>query len=436
MGLTCHMRALFTWIRRIRGQVRVACCCTSVWILFWAIPFTAAVLFPGPFREELKPDTGKPPASIWQTDLRTEGYAEFARKGDVPSYPRFEPLCFSGNGTLIASFVVRELTDSLAKRDTSVPSSPVHLHGVFFEGATGRIRTTRDWPVAHPNVGIICAPGGKFIMATGERLTLYSPDLESLKELSTAAGSNWNPYFEFRQSPSTKSALLVYGNTAPLRRDIDAAHIREYISSIKWLYWWIDIDDLALRRSWIDGIESHISVSDEAIVTTGGSPEPGSFADLIGEPNGPKRAICRGRTCGYPQFINARAVALVRPESLRVMGTAGELLFDQEFQNGDALLVYEPLYTSADGQRFAIRVWTVKGSNALLDIGGHAVLRRVTVFDVPSRRWIYTLDAKQQKIKTISGLALSPDGSLLAIMTDGIVRVYPLPERQEMPQTQ
>jgi len=52
------------------------------------------------------------------------------------------------------------------------------------------------------------------------------------------------------------------------------------------------------------------------------------------------------------------------------------------------------------------------------------VLKRILIYDLPNRQVVYTLDAKGQKIKDVSGVALSPDGSLLAILTDGVVQVY------------
>jgi len=83
---------------------------------------------------------------------------------------------------------------------------------------------------------------------------------------------------------------------------------------------------------------------------------------------------------------------------------------------------------SANGRRFALAIWAHKGGSELFDVSSHSVLRRIVVFDIPSRQWVYVLNGKRQKIKTIAGLALSADGSLMAILTDGVVKVYRLPE--------
>ncbi|HEV2177250.1 MAG TPA: hypothetical protein VGW33_08625 [Terriglobia bacterium] len=83
----------------------------------------------------------------------------------------------------------------------------------------------------------------------------------------------------------------------------------------------------------------------------------------------------------------------------------------------------------------ALAISIHKGGSEILDIDYHSVLKRIMVYDIPTREWIYTLAAKRQKIGSISGLALSPDGSQMAILTDGVVETYRLPERASGPQS-
>lgn len=64
-----------------------------------------------------------------------------------------------------------------------------------------------------------------------------------------------------------------------------------------------------------------------------------------------------------------------------------------------------------------------------MDIGRKASLVRIQVYDIPSRQWTYSLDAEKQGAKLLSGLGLSPDGSLLALITqDGILEVFRVPD--------
>jgi len=49
-------------------------------------------------------------------------------------------------------------------------------------------------------------------------------------------------------------------------------------------------------------------------------------------------------------------------------------------------------------------------------------------FDIASHQWIHMLDARKRKIADISGIALSPDGSHLALITQGgILEIYRVP---------
>jgi hypothetical protein len=106
-------------------------------------------------------------------------------------------------------------------------------------------------------------------------------------------------------------------------------------------------------------------------------------------------------------------------------GTNGDLLFQQNFLPGE---VYRWWATSAGGHRLALALDKGKGGSAALDIAPHYGLSRVIVYDLSARQWVNSLDGKKQGLKSISGLALSPKGSLLALIDqDGILQLYRLP---------
>jgi hypothetical protein len=149
--------------------------------------------------------------------------------------------------------------------------------------------------------------------------------------------------------------------------------------------------------------------------------------------NGDERLLCggigQGASCGFPQFLSNEMLALWMPHSLSVvLKTGGDPLMTANFR--DDGWVGRLFYPSSDGNRFAVTVWAHKGGSALLDIDYHSVLKRIEIYDVPNPHPVYTLDAKQQKIKGLSGVALSPDGSLMAILTDGVVEVYRVPSHE------
>lgn len=89
--------------------------------------------------------------------------------------------------------------------------------------------------------------------------------------------------------------------------------------------------------------------------------------------------------------------------------------------------------SSAGGQRFAVPFFKLTGRVAALDIGGHGELETISVYDVPFHERSYRLDVKGPKIKELAKLALSPDGSKLAILYDQVVCVFQLPPRPAPP---
>jgi hypothetical protein len=131
-------------------------------------------------------------------------------------------------------------------------------------------------------------------------------------------------------------------------------------------------------------------------------------------------------SCGDPEFLSNELLALWSPHEFRVVPkTGGDALLKASFRDDEWL--GSRLYPSADGKRFAVTVSAHKGGSALFDVDYHSVLKRIVVYDLPRGQAVYTLDAKQQMIKDVSGVALSPDGTLMAILADGVVEAYQLP---------
>jgi WD40 repeat protein len=106
--------------------------------------------------------------------------------------------------------------------------------------------------------------------------------------------------------------------------------------------------------------------------------------------------------------------------------TDGEILFEQEFAENEFVKLRD---VSAASQRLAVASYKEHGGSWILDIGGRSLVYRIRVYDLPRRQWVYALDGKKQRINSISGLALSPNGSLLALISqDGILEVYRIPQ--------
>jgi hypothetical protein len=155
---------------------------------------------------------------------------------------------------------------------------------------------------------------------------------------------------------------------------------------------------------------------------------------LIRNLNGPWQLVRfwhRWRWFPEYQFVNRELLAVwFRGEEYNglsyfsLIRTDGTVLLDREFSTQ---FLRRPAI-SADGRRIALPILKAHGGSAFLDIGEKYSLSRIQVYDVPSRKWICTLSAKDAAAKRLGGLGISPDGSLLALISqDGVLRMFKIP---------
>jgi len=358
--------------------------------------------------------TGGP---IWSVDLRSIGFTGFAPKQETWGlHLRPNPLCFIDSKALIATFITREDVTTLARRDQPGEASPLRLHAIFLNAGAGKVQATKEWPITRSRGGVVATGDGRFAVLTPAMIAAYSPSLELVKDfrLSSQQQSHlWN----FHVSPSGKSILVEY-------------HYPEAA------YQWLNSDSLQPQDAlWSESMPV-LSVSDDNEIasfrdTYAKAERINIFEALIQPRNGAERTVCRTfagqvASCGDPEFVSNDVLALVMPHGFNLVSkTGGDALLKVSFRDDEWL--GRPLYPSADGKRLAVTVWEHKGGSVFFDISSHSVLKRIVVYDLHNRQVVCTLDAKQQKIKDVSGVALSPDGSLVAVLTDGIVKVYQVP---------
>lgn len=327
------------------------------------------------------------------------------------------PLCFSDHGVLIATFLTQQEVHALARRDQPSDPLPLRLHAAFLDAVSGRVQARRDWYTAHPAGGVIAAGDGNFVVFTPAVVSLYSPSLELVKDFKLSSEQQ-SHVWDFHSSPSGKIILVEY-------------HYPEA------KYQWLDTDTLLPQiASWSESLPV-LSISDDKEITSFRdtyvrSKSMNVYEALVKSRDRPERTVCRviagngGDSCGEPLILSNELLSLWSPHKFIVVPkTGGDALFRASFRDDEWL--GSRLYPSADGKRFAVTISAHKGGGALLDIGFRSVLKRIVVYDLPSGRVAYTLDAEQQKIKKVSGVVLSPDGFLLAVQTDGVVEVYQLP---------
>jgi WD40 repeat protein len=376
-------------------------------------------------------------APIWQLDVGAVGYRALEQRYEAgATRPQVPPLCFAGRKYAIVTFVTREVSSGLPRRDSQEESLPYRLHVLFVDAKSGELQATRVWPTASQSATVMPATGGNFLVLTPDKLRLYSPDLLLLNELnlqlSLQAHEGW---WQFSYSPNGNNLLISY--------DVDSRYYR---------FQWIDLNDLTVLRCWQEDTKANLWKGKEDLNVLGG--RLGSIYDdemvmpfqrgffLTRKLDGPWDLVRFTRpviTTDWFEFLNRHLLLSAERShvehgtgNITLIHTNGEVLFEQELSDREQ---YRWLASSSDGSKFAVAIERGKGGSVTLDIAPHYTLDRIMVYDVPARQWIYTIDGKMQGIEGISGLAVSPDGSLLALISrDGILKLYSLPRATSSPQ--
>jgi hypothetical protein len=383
--------------------------------------FLLAHLIPSPIGSTADLAANQTITARWTSDLRPAiggdplGLVP-GRKREWQAKPRTS-LWFLDDGTIIATYVTKEEGHPvLSGRSGSDPNQPLRLRAIFLDADTGKVTSTQVWPSESRYAGIVATNEGTFVTQRGTTLTLYSSDAKELGKLSLPPLPEDVGGWRAHPSPTGNSILFSTG-------DLMATSAKPWI--------WVDGKDLRIARSWKEVQSGPMEISDSAIAMT---------ACYYWQYHcGPVVAI-RGLATEWKTIAAVEkqfqwgGVRFVNDDTLFLSGTPWKLLQsdgkvilseDAPFEGGTAVV-------SAGGKRFVVPFFKSKGGFAALDIGAHGELNTISVYDAPFRERSYLLAVKGPKIKSASDksvaqLALSPDGSKLAILYEESVYLFQLP---------
>jgi hypothetical protein len=353
----------------------------------------------------------------WSADLHTaiEGAplgVVAGGKGHEYEYKPQTSLWFTDNDTIVVTFVIRRGDGSpkLAHHGVSDENLPLRLRALFLDAATGKIRAMTEWPAESRRASIVAAHDGKFVTQTGENLIQYSSDMKELRRLSTPPVEPMEGS-DLVSSPTGRTVLFTVRTS----------------STAKWI--WVNTDNLEVLLSWEEKPRGRVSISDSKIVMTACTlwfykcdPE----IDIKGRTDTSWKKIENIDDRRHPPmagFIDENLLFLQR-RSIRLLRTDGTMVMEDETPEGCWGSGITP---SAGGKRFVIPSCKVKGRVESLDLSGHDELKSFSVYDAPFQGRSHALSFKGPKIKMPISLALSPDGSLLAVLNGESVYVFQLP---------
>jgi len=413
-------RCGFTTIRLVRGldSSHLAQCLHRIFGSM-ALLISSAALFlflhflSSPGVTPVDTASGKITAN-WSADLRSAvGGGALGLVVGRGHETRLQPttsLWFLDNNTVAATFVTREEGVALASRDNSDANLPLQLRGTFLDVRTGKVISTQAWPSQSRFAGIASVYDGNFVTQRGVLLTLYSLDAKEARRLSLPPidPDLWG--WVAHPSPTGRSILFATPN---LRTTAETPWV------------WVDATTLQIVRSWKEKQSGWVGISDDTAAMAACS-FPLSHCSPSVEVRGVttewKTIVpIERRFQSIPRFLDEGTIFL-SGHPWQLLQTNGKVIFTEAkpFEGSIAI-------SSVGGKRFVVPFFQSKGGVAALDIGAHGELKTISIYDAPFRERSYKLEVKGPKIREQARLALSPDGSKLAILYEESVYLFQLP---------
>lgn len=308
---------------------------------------------------------------------------------------------------------------TLADKAGPLTARPAHLHAIVLDATTGQKLGGQAWSTPSTPVRFLGGRDGKLLTCTGNVLRLFSPNFEVLREqnLPNDRGClGQRPGWGI--SPSRRSLLLSFflgrgqGNQNTL----------------------LDAETFSFIARWTENplIEN---MSDHWLLASCG-PKREACIRGIDKPWQPflPAGIDKDMNNAWlysTRFVNDDTLVVGQRNKMLVVAADGTQLFHVELGKKRSV---EGAVTSVGGERFAVIEDKERGlTSQPLDISAFPSNDRAVVYSIPDHRAIYSVKVKGTSPwppweAHTNQLALSPDGTLLAVITDGILRIYRLPE--------
>lgn len=182
---------------------------------------------------------------VWQLDLKPFGFVRPKSDWETTN----SRIVFISGETVVPTWLSRQDLTSAVPAGETPTQIPQRLQALFVDAATGKVRTTKEWPTASEVGRIIPAVNGKFIVLTVDKSTLYSPSFHPVLELGSG--------HKLEVSPDGRTIL-----------------IKDEMGSSQCKFRWIDLDSLEVFRSWTENEQENMWRGPEDIVARGGNMGP------------------------------------------------------------------------------------------------------------------------------------------------------------------
>jgi hypothetical protein len=390
--------------------------------------FLLAILSTAILSSALKWQTNAAPAKasqpIWEVDLTKYGFQgrppilrHNADTWGVSTYQ--QGVVFTDNQVVVAFFVVRDDPPGAPVGSKASPSDPYRLVAVFLNAVNGELIQKHGWAVPSTSQDVefpylFATTNGRLVVGNEDSFSLYSRDLQILAKHDASA-------------PGVGMGLVVSpaGDTA-LTKETQRMD-GKWISHFDLL----DTERLSTIASWRGDPLGNEMLWGNEIATK-------SLHTLYFKtPETAVRVIPTSKDlCDSQGFINKDAIAFTScgsPDRLFLVSTADGRII-QAIELGSEQMDGPPV-ASQNGRRFAIPTnhWGLANDNPkklyarVFDVEGDMPILKLEVAPhYTASPNFYTPEGDTRF--GWGGLALSPDGELLAVKSGPIVQLYQLPE--------
>lgn len=339
---------------------------------------------------------------LLELDLHIYGYKSHVR-GTHDSWS----VAFAGNDVVVLGWTTFDDPDAGRKNGPLTPT-PSHLHALVLSARTGQKQILGEWAVSTFYTNIHPVEKGQFLICTGSAVRLLSHDFGIVRELAL---SSFGPCTANEVSPSGQSFSIDTGASNQFQRSVMNTESFTPVAT-----WSNEVRGVHFSDTYLAG---NCKPSGELCVR--------KFNDVW------KRLASYGadRKARVRTFCNDSTLVLVVSGELAVVTTEGNLLFHVDLEKKHSI---GETAISLGSQRLALVEMKMRGvTNEFLDMYAFPSDDEVIVYSLLERKAIYARKVKGTSpwppfTEHHNRLAISSDGALLAILDDGILSVYKLPD--------
>ena len=349
---------------------------------------------------------------LFSLDLLSVGYFPPVAERDLRSVDFLNAsVTFLDSETLAVSFLTLNEHPGLSKRDAPMGSF-VLFHTVFLDPLNGRIYQQRSWGNAGFWMAFLPLDNSKCFVQVADRIAVYSKDLHEIATAKVHVAGDLYPRFAVSPSGDT---LFAFSDSYDTKKG--------WLTRIDIL----DPDNLTSKASTFTTGHRFETVSDAQVAYTAAMKPATPLRLLVHKTDGSSTSKTHelfypGPTAKTIASSHCSTATFVSNSVLAISGDCGNLFLARAggiFQEINAVEFRfgSDIRPSRDGAQFAFARYKARADSEKIPN------LELCVYDISRHKVIFTFPVSplpQHKL----GFALSPDGSLLALQSDNLLRVW------------